>query len=55
MGKKIRKIAKKGKKLAKKVAKSGVAREIARRQTLIVAEAMQKLSQKLRVKARKRR
>jgi len=53
MARRLRRIAKKGKKLARRVAKSKVARELARREMEIASEMLANAAKKMREKARK--
>ena len=50
---KLRRIAKKGTKLARKVASSKIAREIARREIEIVSDMLAKAAKRLKSKAKK--
>jgi len=53
MARKLRRIAKKGKKLAIKIASSKVARDIARKEMEIASDIIAKLAKKLKEKSRK--
>ena len=53
MARKLRRIAKKGKKLARKAAQSKVVREITRRELEIVSDMLTKAAKRLKEKAKR--